>query len=40
MVSFKMLSDQIPKDDAMLHPNNLKEMVSDEEYYLAIKEVE
>lgn len=30
----------LTKDDARLYLNNLKEMVSDEEYYLAIREVE
>lgn len=30
----------LKKDDARSYLNNLKEMVSDEEYYLAIREVE
>lgn len=40
LIVYLFNKDVFTKDDAMSYLNNLKEMVSDEEYYLAIKEVE
>ena len=38
--SLKYTGKVFTKSDTLSHLYNLKEMVSDEEYYLAIKEVE
>jgi len=40
LIVYLFNKEVLTKDDAMSYLNNLKEMVSDEEYYLAIKEVE
>lgn len=40
LIVYLFNKEVLKKDDAMSYLNNLKEMVSDEEYYLAIKEVE